>query len=471
LDRGLTVELLSGIFTSSFDLKYTEEMIETKSYQTWAGVLGHDVPNKEYHFKGTKSWSEHLVSLFGEKNVLYADGCITLLRPKAMNHTKHHIYAFITAYLRINTLEAIRKIGEENVIGVQMDGIFYKECTFDMPAGFRVKEYKEPVFNEASKWFHDRSDIDDSTWSPLRDERLLSNCVLAGQGGSGKTTMILKKEEGMDSPWNDMIYVVPQHDLGKDKQQELNANYKTTCRIAGIDCVSLADQGRQPASMLLDELTMVDEDIVKKIIELYPNTLIFAAADIEMLPDDRLIWFQCRNGRPDMFSKIWTPPKSWNWITCTTDYRSKDEQLKALKLWLRDRMRANFTDGGPKDSHAMMIDILTNNDLKVLPRKQAVPLFVPGDTWIAGTNQKSSLLLKDGIVSGWVSRTGIDRGRKSFVEVAGWEKRGSFTTHSFQGQTVKKGKVFVSINDAFEHAMIYTAISRATSYDQIVLVS
>jgi hypothetical protein len=131
-------------------------------------------------------------------------------------------------------------------------------------------------------------------------------------------------------------------------------------------------------------------------------------------------------------------------------------------------MRENFTDGGQADAVKLMIQI--DAEMKLTPFRDAVAMFKDGDTWIAGTNQKSVRLIKDGVVSGWVSRNGLDHGKKSFVEVEGWEKRGSFTTHSFQGMTVQKGKLFVSINDAFEHAMIYTAVSRATSFDQIVLV-
>jgi hypothetical protein len=473
IDRGVTVELLSGVFASKFDLTYIPEIIENKAYALWAGCLSHDRLTRQYHFKGTKTWAEHLVSLFGEENVWYADGRITLLRPKAMNHTKHHILSFITAYLRINTLEAMRKIGEENVVGVQMDGIFHSDCTFDMPAGFRDKDYKEPKFSETT-WFMDRSDVDDSTWPILKDERLLSHCVLAGQGGAGKTHSLLRVEEGMDTPWNDIMYVVPQHDLGQDKRTEFGVQYSTYCSVAGLEVKgkkvqSLAEKGRQPSVMPMDEGTMIQADAIEKIRKLYPHTLLFFIADIERRPGG-VMGFQCRNGKPGAFSEIWQPPADWGWITYTTDYRSRDEQLKALKLWLRDRMRSNFTDGGPTDSRALMFQILENPEIKTLTHKEAMPLFVQGDTWIAGTNNRSSLLLREGVVSGWVSRDGFDHGKKSFVEVEGWEKRGSFTTHSFQGQTVKKGKLFVSINDAFEHAMIYTAISRATSYDQIVLV-
>jgi len=479
IDRGVTVELLSGVFASKFDLTYIPEIIEDKAYALWAGCMGHDKPTKQYHFKGTEAWADHLTALFppidGKKQVWYDSGRITLLRPKAMNHTKHHILSFITAYLRINTLEAMRKIGEENVVGVQMDGIFHSDCTFDMPAGFRDKDYKEPTFSEVAMWFMDRSDVDDSTWPILKDERLLSHCVLAGQGGSGKTYSLLKQEEGMDSPWNDIMYIVPQHDLGQDKRDEYKIQYSTYCSFAGLEVKgkkvqSLAEKGRQPSVGVLDEGTMIQADAIEKIRKLYPHTLLFFIADIEILPDGRFIWFQCRNGRPGAFSEIWRPDPSWGWITSTEDHRSKDNELKTLKLWLRDRMRSNFTDGGRPNSFALMCQIHENPEIKTLTRKEAVPLFAQGDTWIAGTNERSALLLREGVVSGWVSRDGFDHGKKSFVEVEGWEKRGSFTTHSFQGQTVKKGKLFVSINDGFEHAMIYTAISRATSFDQIVLV-
>jgi hypothetical protein len=479
IDRGLVVELLSGVFCSSFDMKWNPEMFEKghmkdgqeiKPYALWAGILSHDKPNKQYHFKGTKEWADHLSSLFGIPNVWYDSGKITLRRPKAMNHTRHHILAFIASYLRINTLETIQKIGEDNVIGIQMDGIFLKAPVDEMPPAFRVKEYAEPKFAETTVWFDDKSDIDDSTWPSLPDEMLLSHCILAGQGGSGKTHFILAQEEGKDSPWHDLMYVVPQHDLGKDKKGEMGANYRTVAREAGIDCLSSAEQGRQSAVKLVDELTMIEGGNIDKMLTLYPHTLFFVAGDIEILPDGRLMWFQCRNGKPGMFSTIWTPPTSWGWKFFTKDWRSKDDEaLKALKLWLRDRMRENFTDGGYDDAWKMMEHVVKTQ--KVIPRKQAVAMFKNGeDTWIAGTNAKSVRLIQEGVVSGWVCRAGEERGCKSLVDVPSWEKRGAFTTHSFQGQTVKTGKLFVSVNDAFEHAMIYTAISRATSFDQIVLV-
>jgi len=150
--------------------------------------------------------------------------------------------------------------------------------------------------------------------------------------------------------------------------------------------------------------------------------------------------------------------------TFTQDRRSRDQELKDLKLQLRDVMRSVFTDGGYNDAQRVADWIAKH--FNVLDYASAYQLFANGDTWIAGTHRTNQKLLDNGVVSGYLSK----QNEKSVIPVDGWNKRGSFTTHSFQGQTVDSGKIFVSINDAFEYAMIYTAVSRAVSFDQIVFV-
>jgi hypothetical protein len=92
--------------------------------------------------------------------------------------------------------------------------------------------------------------------------------------------------------------------------------------------------------------------------------------------------------------------------------------------------------------------------------------ILPGDTVIAGTHNTNEKLLAKGIVSGYLSPH--KKRSREFVE--GWKKRGSFTTHSYQGSKIADGRVIICINDSFELAMIYTAVSRAVRWDQIVFV-
>jgi ATP-dependent exoDNAse (exonuclease V) alpha subunit len=55
-------------------------------------------------------------------------------------------------------------------------------------------------------------------------------------------------------------------------------------------------------------------------------------------------------------------------------------------------------------------------------------------------------------------------------ELPNYEKRGSFTIHSYQGKTIETGNVWIFIDDLFEYAMLYTAVSRAVNFSQIKFV-
>ena len=482
IDRGVTVSLMSGVFGSSKDITYKPEMYEKyvtesgsgRGYALWAGCQGHDQPNRAFRFKGSQVWANHLAARFGEANVKIADGIITVAKPNLHYYTNHHTFAFITAYLRINVFELLKTIKQPLV--VLMDGVFYGGEKEPERGIFREKAgvFPEKVREEA-RWFIDCSEVDDSFMPTLEQEALLGHCVLAGAGGCGKTHGILT-----DKGFNSVAYVVPQHNLGKAKATDYKIYYKTINKAIGLPygdkpTRSMAEEGFFPPVFLTDELTMMDGAWIEKLREDHPYAQILVCGDIERRADGSIMALQCRNGTPGAFSKVFDPPADWGWTVATTDYRSRladgspDEELIAFKQQLRAWMREGYTDGGPADA-CKMYDRLVESGRPIMRLKDAVPLFESGDTWIAGKNETSRRLMTLGVVSGWSCRAGPEKGTRSITEVVGWEKRGSFTTHSFQGQTVTTGRLFVSINDAFEHAMLYTAISRATCMDQIVLV-
>jgi hypothetical protein len=134
-----------------------------------------------------------------------------------------------------------------------------------------------------------------------------------------------------------------------------------------------------------------------------------------------------------------------------------------MKIQLRDVMAQYYTDGELGDARLMAQKVRELFGVQ----KFSVDMFSPGDTVIAGTHKTNDKLLEMGIVSGYLSA--LKERSKEFVE--GWKARGSFTTHSYQGSTIREGKVFVVVDDSFEMAMIYTAVSRAVLSTQIVFVT
>ena len=446
MSLGMEIELIAGCWGSTFDIEYTPEMLTNRRYCTWAGKLGMDKAENIYTFKGDKKWASHLKSELGDDNVLFFNGqnIIVVKTPKKSYYTTHHILAFITSYTRINMIHMMSSVKGELIKAV-LDGLYYRGELPAIEIPCKSKEVKEHI-GFRSAWYYP-SEIDCSTW-PMYDARFDGSCVLAGAGGTGKSYSVLT-DKGIINP----LYVVPSHVLGRSVRTNYKCNYTTIHKLIGEECRPFKESHYEPGVAFLDELTMIEADWVKRMIAMYPNTLFFIAGDI-----DEKQWFQCRNGAPGKFSSIWIDP-TWRFVHYTTDMRSQDEELRTFKADIRSEMRRVFSDGGDIDSKRMSHYVQD----KAIDFFDAVQMFTPGDAWIAGTHDTNKKLLAMGVVSGFINND------KEIVYSGEGEKRGSFTTHSFQGLTIKDKRVFISL-DFFEYAMLYTSVSRVCKMDQIVLV-
>ena len=192
---------------------------------------------------------------------------------------------------------------------------------------------------------------------------------------------------------------------------------------------------------------------------MYPESLVILAGDLIASGQ----WFQTRNGKPGDFSAIWKP-ENVDIIHIDGDRRSRDQELCDLKLSIRNEMTRVFVNGDCGEDK-LMYDWAKKN-LKTVWFYDACAMFKPGDKCIAGTHKISETLLKMDIVTGWYKQGGF----VEFEETEGYDKRGAFTIHSFQGRTLETGKIFVFLDGLFEYSMLYTAVSRAVNFDQLVFV-
>lgn len=451
MSLGMTIRLLAGCWGSTFDMEYVPEMLENRRYCTWAGKLGSDHSYDVFTLKGGSQWASHLKSELGNDNVLYFsdEKMIVIKIAKKSYSTRHHILSFITSYTRLNMMKLMESVSGD-LIKVVLDGLYYRGVLPDVEIPHHNdKELKQHIgFRDA--WYYE-SKIDTSQWSDY-DDRFDGSAVLCGAGGSGKTTTVFESK-GLMKP----LFVVPSHVLGRKMSTQYKCKYTTINRFIGMDCRAFKEDQYEPHVVLIDELTMIESSWIDKAIELYPNTMFLIAGDI-----DKKQWFQCRNGCPGKYSKIWIPT-NMKYVYFTTDYRSKDEELKDFKVKVRQAMKDIFTDGEAMDNIRMKLWLQTN--YKCHTFDEAVAQFTPGDTWIAGTHATNKKLLSRNVVSGFINSD------KEIMkaESDSCEKRGSFTIHSYQGLKIDEGKVFISL-DMFEYAMLYTAISRCVRFEQIVLV-
>ena len=427
IDKGVKVNIFCGAFGSSFDIEYTPEMLADRNYCNWAGKLGMDSECETYTFKGDKVWASHLKATLGDDKVYFFSelGYIILKVPKKSYYTTHHVLSFITSYTRLNMLDIMEKI-EGELVKVILDGIYFKGHLPCVDVPYKEKEVIRHL-GFADAWYFP-SEIELNL--PLFNQKFDGNAVLCGAGGSGKTTDVFSYKGFMD-----ILYVVPTHELGKGKR------YTTIHTLTGQGCRCYKELYRTPSVILIDELTMIEDSWIEKAIQMYPECLIFIAGDI-----DKKQWFQCRNGYTGNFSKIWSG-QGWRFVNYENDYRSLDNELKQLKVDVRDEMKRIFT-GEDADTFKMKQYIMKR--VQVIKFEDAIKQHQEGDIWIAGTHKTRNILKDNNISCEWNGK--VDNG---------------FTIHSFQGQTIEDRKVFIRL-DMFEYAMLYTAISRVRKISQLV---
>jgi hypothetical protein len=307
------------------------------------------------------------------------------------------------------------------------------------------------------------------------------NVFLQGQGGSGKSHFVFNNK-----CYNkDLLYIVPTRALGIQKKTECGVKWTSIQKFVGeeyvkadgkvLKCRSWKEETcRTPAIAFIDELTMMSAKMVEKAIAMYPNTLFILAGDIEGKQ-----WFQCRNGDGKNFCELFDV-SDWKTIKFESDWRAKGcDELVAFKKALRVQMREWVGEGGRRD--AEFIESWVRKQVKAVSFEDAVmtAMFDDGYVWIDPLRETSDKLLKYGVCSGYrckyegKDKDGVFRTKGEILSYdAGniTEKKGSITTHSIQGQTISKGKIFISLKGSFEYAMIYTAVSRAVSMDQLVFV-
>ena len=467
LDHGVKAEIVSGVFGSKWDAgeELWDGLMEPigdvkKPYAHFAGCFGHQNDTKTYKFHGSKEWASHLKAC---GYTTYFDGdMISVKIPAKFSYTSHHILAFITSYTRINMLEAMSQFPIENLCAVVLDGIYF---TGECPSiGDKFKEKKVKPLNTWGQSWYNPSVVCDEFMPVLEDSLLLGNCILAGQGGCGKTYSVLT-----DSGFNDVLYVVPQHTLGIENAQDHSVRYTTIHKLVGVEskdkngkitkCRPWKDEHTMPSVCLIDEMTMVNAKWISDAIKMYPMTRFYIAGDV-MRHNGKMIAFQCRSGTPGLFNDVFDSEMPIKYFL--NDRRSLDDELKEMKARIRREMVRLYTDGDQWDAMALASWICRKYPVEKLDDIA----FAAGDTIIAGTHKTNDKLLEKGIVSGYLS----PHKERSKELVEGWKARGSFTTHSYQGSTIREGRVFVCINDSFELAMIYTAVSRAVRIEQIKFV-
>lgn len=442
---GVTFTSDVGAWGSKFDFEFSPAMLENRLYCHWAGRLGMEHTHTVTTFPCDAEFASHLKCSY---DIFYyrEHGLATIKTPCENVYTSHHIFGAITSYTRIQMMEAMRQFEPNQICRVVMDGIYYNGAKpsgldwFKNKPGRVAASYTAPWYENCITEY--------TSLQPMT--RIINNSVLLGQGGAGKTYSILN-----DKGFINVMYVAPTNVLGFQTSAKYNCRWTTINKLIGIECVPYYKESPSPSTILADEISMYSIKSINAIRDMYPQSLLLFAGDIDLKGHA----YQCTMSDGTKKAIIWKP-EGVDIIRYEDDYRSKDNELKALKLRIRAQMDLVHDD----EINAMIMKAWA---LKNLPIADSITDFVEGrDTVIAGTHNTNKKLLENGVVSGWYKKGGYI----SSIEIDGHEKRGSFTIHSYQGQTIESGNVWIVIDDMFDYAMLYTAVSRCVRFEQLRFV-
>jgi len=422
--HNIEFKILAGAWGSVKHITYPTEFVEKKLYQKWTGRLSmaDNFHNTRYTFPANREFAELLKSQY--KNTTYwshsKQASVEIPNKKVL--VAHHIFGAITSYTRINMLIEMEKY--TSIKAVQLDGIFLDDNLTNVGNLFRqkpIKRFPEQFDQETPFWYTDVDVIDGFVPNTTL---ITKNSALIGQGGSGKTTAILT-DKGYINP----LYAVPTNELKGDKPNAI-----TIHKLLGIKTDAYHFKC-SPTVILVDEITMCKKEWIEEIPKAYPDALILFAGDI-----DRKQHYQCRSGSVVDPEEIWSIPPNMPVIEFTTDYRSKDDTLKQMKLNLRAEMQKVYSDGGMFDTNKIRNYIRKN--YPVMPLEDAIKTADPTAIFMWSTHRVQKLI------------------PDHFV------KKG---VHAFQGQTIEDKHIYITL-DFFEYAMPYTALSRARYSNQITFV-
>jgi hypothetical protein len=473
----------------------------TSRYKVWCGQLGHSNRGvKRCWFPGTADWSAYLRSRGYDALYYDFDGDVCVQRDAKRSPANHQTFAFVTAYTRIAVLQKLLAFNPASVRGVQLDSIVY---VGDTPVGAETAEWRvkpdigADVLSEYSRdgWYGFDRGYDDAWITAPASAIDAPVTFLEGAGGSGKSHSVLA-----DPGFRDVLFAAPTWSLVCFMATKYKRAGTTVHRLAGewldeetgklTKCRAYhEEQRRYPAVVFVDEATMIDKRMLAAVLKTYGGrSKIVIGGDIRVsgIPAEKPpIWFQCRN-RTQVFD-----PREHGCalLSYAEDYRATGilvELKKTLRAAMVDVFLASSADDPGDDvldAHAVTGRVQSLFAAYRTTKAACLGEYAPGDAILVGTHELADEwtdALKDRDEKYRIVRhsaadvLAAQEGREAYLTGEITSKRTdrgvfclAFTIHSFQGKTFEGRRLWIDARRVWDYAMLYTAISRCQTADQI----
>lgn len=461
-NNGVTFKIIAGCWgVEKLDFEFNEDMLTKKDngvsyYAKWCGQIDSHYLSKKFWIKGNETYYNILKDNYSADLVkYYSNGEICISMPKKHNFHKGHITAFITAYQRINVIEQLMMINYENVIRVCVDGIYHREKDVKYVNVFRSKTDRH-FGNESGDTYVSNLNDNDKPYIFAKPRNSFNKELHIGAGGNGKTHKNL-----IDYGLVKVLYLSPSWKLARNKQEEYGVKVNVWANAITDDPLKISFI-KSYNVLVIDEISMMNEDMKNYIFKTYSNMKLIFCGDIGFQAP-------CIEGVEMNHSGF------DNIVENNENFRCKDSNLKSLldklRQMIKDNTKVYKINSYIVDEFKRLGKIINVETLKTSYKVE--------DMILTGTN-----ILKDyftGLFTGKlpVEKYYITKNNRIYSngEIIIGEKpldclceiRHSFTTHSIQGETAQH-KLYIDSSKMFNSRLFYTALSRAKTLDQIFII-
>ena len=420
-----------------------------------------------------------------------------------------HIANFIHSYTRTLIINQLLEMNINDVFGVKLDSIVVKkhsvynydknifsvkECNIEKMFDTNIRNFTSDPRNnldvgidDDEPYINDYNNNDKAHYKPYFNQSLdvlefKENFIysgdivnkriikIGGAGGCGKTTSLLS-----NLPVKNICYTTSCWNLITGQKNK----YKG---LIGLSIPNLIGEcsGKKTEKItnknikyiVIDELTLINDKDIYKIIKEYKNCFIFLLGDI----DDDGMFYQCTLPTIKIFDST-----DVQYIKYNKTFRFNNELKDKLQL-LRNNMKLN---NNSPNRNKDIFDFVKLTFADRFYDKENV-IFNGGDIGISAINDynnNDNKMTNYFIDKGTKPQYFIKTTRKNQNQLKGqqldekpthnnYECKLFKTIHSFQGLDLNDdNKIIISISCNFDYNLFYTALSRARRCNQIIILN
>jgi hypothetical protein len=495
-DKGATFDITCGawgIEALDFDMdteEFNRKYDGVKGYAKYIGKCdSHRINKKYYTYSYNERDAENIANnTTGEVTKVENEICVSY--EKKHNYHLGHITAFITAYQRLNVLEQLFSMDINSIVRVCVDGIYYLGDEVKYLNSFRRKDDKT-LENWGDKFYISNlsKNTRENYYADTREH--YAKQLFKGAGGNGKTHFNLL-DQGLVKP----LYVAPSWKLATKKRNDYETDSNVWYYIVTNDIEEISKIKRFHNVLIIDEVSMMTEVMKHNIFTNFSDMKLIFCGDIgfQAPPFNNLedksklelidLRKKLQNAKTDNEKDIIL---SWiyyhtnkitemdetgfdNIIEMKENFRFKCNKLKSLIGEIR-----KFISLGV---HSKIINeyILEQLSNRIVNNDYVKNNYKINDMILCRSHETKDIYTKMFKHLNKWSILENTREHKNGDIIISDEKpnckceiRHAYTVHSIQGETAEHN-LYINMDNYFDSRILYTAISRAKTLDQIYLV-